>query len=103
MPVPSRKLVGSIEIEIWTIVSRKIKWRHNDVITHQDLWNSNAILRIAFLSGIPNFILIGHMRDEIHSREVNRGLWEKKMCHCDLDQPIKTIQPINPVKTHSFI
>ena len=32
--VPSTKIVGSIEFEIWTIVKGKLKWRHNDVITH---------------------------------------------------------------------
>ena len=31
--VPSMKFVGSIEFEIWTIVWRKLKWRHYDVIT----------------------------------------------------------------------
>ena len=31
--VPSTKFVGSIEFEIWTIVWRKLKWRHYDVIT----------------------------------------------------------------------
>ena len=34
--VPSIKLVGSIEFELWTIVCRKLKWRHNCVNTH---WN----------------------------------------------------------------
>ena len=32
--VPSTKFLGSIEIEIWTIVWRKLKWRHNDVNSH---------------------------------------------------------------------
>ena len=32
--VPSTKFVDSIEFEIWTIVWRKLKWRHNDVISH---------------------------------------------------------------------
>ena len=35
--VPSIKFSGSIEFEIWTIVCRKLKWRHNDVITHSNL------------------------------------------------------------------
>ena len=34
--VPSMKFVGSIEYEIWTIVCRKLKWRHNDVIIHSN-------------------------------------------------------------------
>ena len=33
--VPSTKCVGSIKFEIWTIVLKKLKWRHNDVITHE--------------------------------------------------------------------
>ena len=28
------KFVCSIEFEMWTIIWRKLKWRHNDVITH---------------------------------------------------------------------
>ena len=32
--VPSTKFVGSIEIEKWTIIWIRMKWRHNDVITH---------------------------------------------------------------------
>ena len=28
------KFVGSIQFEIWTIVRRKLKLRHNEVITH---------------------------------------------------------------------
>ena len=35
--IPSMKFVGSIEFEIWTIVRRKLKWRHNDVITCSNL------------------------------------------------------------------
>ena len=35
--VQSMKYVGSIESEIWTIVYWKLKWRHNDVITHSNL------------------------------------------------------------------
>ena len=32
--VPRMMFVGSIEFEIWTNVWRKLKWCHNDVITH---------------------------------------------------------------------
>ena len=35
--VPSMKFIGSIEFKIWTIVCWKLKWRHNDVITHSNL------------------------------------------------------------------
>ena len=35
--VPSTKFVGSIVFEIWTIVWRKLKWRHNDVISHSNV------------------------------------------------------------------
>ena len=34
MSVPKMKFVGSIEFKTWTFVWRKLKWRHNDVITH---------------------------------------------------------------------
>ena len=34
--VSSTKFVGSMEFEIWTIVWRKLKWRHNDVISHSN-------------------------------------------------------------------
>ena len=30
--IPSLKFVGSIEFEIWTIIWRKLKWSHNDII-----------------------------------------------------------------------
>ena len=35
--VPNMKFVCLMEFEIWTIVYRKLKWRHNDVITHSNL------------------------------------------------------------------
>ena len=35
--VPSMKFVGLIEFEIWTTVCRKLKWRHNDLITYSNL------------------------------------------------------------------
>ena len=72
--VPSMKFVGSIELEIWTIVCRKLKWRHNDVITHSNLFKFK---HRAYLSDKLNFILIRHKRAEIQSREVNRELWRK--------------------------
>ena len=34
--VPSTKFVGTIEFEIWAIVWRKLKCRHNDVISHSN-------------------------------------------------------------------
>ena len=48
-------------------------------------WNLNVNLRRAYLNDIPNFLLIGHKRAEIHSREVNRELCRKKwkLRHCD--------------------
>ena len=50
------------------------------------LWNSNANLPREYLSGMPNFILIGHHGADIHSKEVNRELWKKWILrHCDLD------------------
>ena len=35
--VPSMKFVGSIEIDIWTIVCRKLKGHYNDVIALSNL------------------------------------------------------------------
>ena len=70
--VPSIKLVGSIEIKIWTIVYRKLKC---DVVTSSPIriwWNSNTNLLRAYLSDKLNFILIRHKKAEIQSREVNR-------------------------------
>ena len=76
--VPSIKFVCSIEFEIWTIVWRKLKWRHNDVITYLFfLWNFNTNRPRVYLSDIPNCILIEQERDEIRSREVNREIWRK--------------------------
>ena len=40
--VPSIKLVGKIEFEIWTIVYRKLKWRHNDIIIHSSVIKSKT-------------------------------------------------------------
>ena len=34
--VPRTKFIGSVEFEILTIVCRKLKWRHNDVISHSN-------------------------------------------------------------------
>ena len=75
--VPSIKFVYSIEFEIWTIVWRKLKWCHNDVITHLILWNLNTKRPRVYLSDISNFILIEHKRAEIKSKEVNGELWRK--------------------------
>ena len=75
--VPSTKIVGSIEFEIWTIVCRNL----NDVtmtsLPIRILSNSNTNLPRAYLSDKLNFILIGHKRAQIQSREVNRELWRK--------------------------
>ena len=68
------KFVGSIEFEMWTIVTENL----NDVkITSSPiriLSNSNTNIPRAYLSDEMNFILIGHKRAEIQSREVNREL-----------------------------
>ena len=69
MLVPSMKLVGLIEFEIWTIV-----WNLNGVLTIKILSCSNANLPRTHLSSIPTFILI-ILRAEIHSKKVNRELW----------------------------
>ena len=74
--VPSTKLVGSIEFEIWTIVWRTLKWRHNDVILHS-IFIKFKYKSTKQLSNIPNFILSEHKRAEIQSREFNRELWRK--------------------------
>ena len=76
--VPSTKFLGSIEFEIWTIVWRKLKWRHNDVITYSNFieFDQNSTKGIG-LNDMLNFILIENKRTEIQSREVNRELWRK--------------------------
>ena len=79
--VPRMKFVGSIEFEMWTIVWRKLKWRHNNVImtssSIQILWNLNTNRPRVYLIDIPNFIWIKHKTAEILGREVNRELWIK--------------------------
>ena len=59
------KFVGSIEFD-----------NDNDVLTltHLIFMKSNANLARTYPSDIPNFILIGHKKAEIHSREVNNEL-----------------------------
>ena len=74
--VPSTKFVGLIEFEIWTIVWRKLKWRHNDVITYSTFFKNTNRPRV-YVSDIPNLILIKHKRAEIQGREINRELWRK--------------------------
>ena len=71
------KFEGSIEYETLTIVWRKLKCHHNDAITIQSLWNSNANLQRVNFIYIPKLILIGHKRAEIQSREVNKEFWRK--------------------------
>ena len=61
------KFVGLAEFEIWTIVWRKVKWRHNFIF----IKNSNTKLPRAYLSDIQHFISIGNKRAEIQGREVN--------------------------------
>ena len=34
--VPSTKFASSINFEIWAIVLRRLKWRHNEVISHSN-------------------------------------------------------------------
>ena len=70
--VPSMKFLGSIEFEIWTIVLRKLKWRHNDVITHSNFMKFKTNRPRVYLSDLLNFILIKHKRAEIQGTEVNR-------------------------------
>ena len=73
---PSTKFVGSVKFEIWTIVWRKLKWRHNDVITHSIFMKLNTNRPRVYLSDIPNFILIKHTRAKIYGRKVNhQELW----------------------------
>ena len=66
-----KKFAGSVEFEIWTFVSRKLKWRHHDVITFDFYKIQIRIWCKEHLSGMPNFSLIG--------REVNRELWRNKV------------------------
>ena len=79
--VPSTKFVGLKEFEIWTIVWRKLKWRHNDVICHFNFMKfkhkSTKPWRV-YLNDKLNFILIKCKRAEIKDREVNKELWRKK-------------------------
>ena len=39
--ISDTKFIGFIKFEIWTFVWRKLKWRHNDVITHAIFMNFN--------------------------------------------------------------
>ena len=88
--VPSTKFVGSIKFEIWTIVLRKLKWRHNDLSSFRFLWNLNTNRPRVYLSDISKFILIEHKRADIQIREVNREFWRiwysyRVLRHWDLD------------------
>ena len=76
------KFVCSIEFNIWTIVWRKLKWRHNDVITYSIFMK----FKQKFIKSIFKQC-IGHKTAEIQRREVNRELWGKKwmLSHCGLD------------------
>ena len=76
--VPSTKFVGLIECEIWTIVCRKLKWRHL-LFEFYEILNTNRPR--VYLSDIPNFHFIKHKRAEIQGREVNRELWRKNCYH----------------------
>ena len=73
------KFVGSIEIEIWIIVWRKLRWRHNDVIAHLIFFF--IIFKCKSTKGLSQqhtkFHLIEHKRAEIYNGEVNRQLWRK--------------------------
>ena len=80
--VPSIKFVGSIDRSMDNCNLNDVKVTSSPI---QISWNSNTNLPRGYLSFTPNFIFIGHKRAEIHSREVNRKSWRKKICHCDLD------------------
>ena len=70
--VPSKKFVGSIEFEMYR---QSFKENLNDVITHSIFMKfKHANLPKAYLSDTPNFILIGHKRAEIQSRDFNREI-----------------------------
>ena len=69
----SMTFVGSIEMEIWTIVLRK-QWTSQWSLIPIS-WHLIENLPSACLCDIPNFILIGHKRALIHSSEVNKELW----------------------------
>ena len=47
--VPNKKCVGSIEFDIWTIVWRKLKWRHNYVISIYKYRKTEIWIRIKSL------------------------------------------------------
>ena len=61
----------------WQLLDKKLKCHHNDAITIQSLWNSNANLHRVNFIYIPKFILIEHKRAEIQRREVNKEFWRK--------------------------
>ena len=77
MLVPTMKFVGFIEFEIWTIVWRKRKLRHNDVIVHLIFMESNTILPGAYLSYIWTFILIGRPTAEFHCKKLTENYEEQ--------------------------
>ena len=71
--------VSRFKFEIWTIVWRKLKWRHYDVIPNLIFMNFfYTNLQRAYQSSIPDFKLDKHTRAEIYSREVNRESWKIK-------------------------
>ena len=98
--VPSTKFVGSIEFEIWTIVWRKLKWRHYMTSSPISiLWNLNTNQPRVYLSDVLNFILIKHKISEIQSREVNRELWRKNGCYVTVTL---TFDPVSQCSKQPF-
>ena len=76
--VPSTNFVGSIKIEIWTIVWRKLKWCHNQTMTSSSI-QFLCTFKHKSTKEIPKRHTKFHFdwikRAEIHSKEANRELW----------------------------
>ena len=76
--LPSTKLLVSIEFEIWTIVWRKLKWCHNDVITD--------LIFMKFKNKLTKGI--SKRNTELHFDRHKRNMkkkWVLRHLYCDLD------------------
>ena len=89
------KFVGSIEFEIWTVVWKNL----NDVTMTSSpirfLRNSNTNLPRAFLSDIPNLVLIRQKRAEILCRKLIENYEEKMVNYVTVTLTFDSRSPIS--------
>ena len=95
--VPSTKSVGSIEFEIWTIVWRKLKWRHNDVISHLNFMKFIHTPRV-YQSDIPNFIFI-QIGSSVRMVFVHKKCRTHRQTHTHTDTQTNCSENITPPST----